>query len=264
LLYVDTALSLRPGPLVPAVVGDALEIASRELAWRPSTFGSLARHDTPVVGDDIRDMLDFYARKGTLFLEGEKMEWDFCGNRGNERSARGYVSWGWHVAEKAWSVATQRHRATVVQLAKALRSPYVRSCLPRDRRETRIVEVDAKTIFPNAKVATIKKEIPKVDTYREGLTALYWRNIFGPEFVEMFGERLRTLPGDVAWDLGDGYWLVQPYASPGDASTEAGRAREAEIVAHLGPDCFYDDAREQPPTRVPRFSEEIDPVPPLM
>jgi hypothetical protein len=43
---------------------------------------------------------------------------------------------------------------------------------------------------------------------------------------------------------------VQPYELPTQAGTPEGEARERQIIAHLGPECFYDHERHLKPTRV--------------
>jgi hypothetical protein len=85
----------------------------------------------------------------------------------------------------------------------------------------------------------------------EGLAGLFWRNFYGPPFVRMFGERLVSLPADTRQDLGEGIVLVQPYELPTEAGTPEAEARERELIAHLGPDCFYDHAHHTKPTRLP-------------
>jgi hypothetical protein len=87
----------------------------------------------------------------------------------------------------------------------------------------------------------------------EGLTGLYWRNIFGPPFVRMFGDRLLFLPPSTVQDLGDGLVMVQPYELPTEAMTPEGDAAEERLITVLGPECFYDHARHLKPTRVPEL-----------
>jgi hypothetical protein len=93
-------------------------------------------------------------------------------------------------------------------------------------------------------------EAYKLRDYSEGLTGLFWRNFYGPPFVQMFGERLDSLPGEYKQDVGDGIVLVQPYELPTQAETPEGVERERQLVAHLGPECFYDHERHLKPTRV--------------
>ncbi len=89
--------------------------------------------------------------------------------------------------------------------------------------------------------------------YSEGLTGLFWRNFYGPLFAEFFGERLRSLPGEFKQELSDGITLVQPYELPTEAGTPEGMARERQIIAQLGPECFYDHEHHRKPTRVPEL-----------
>jgi hypothetical protein len=99
-----------------------------------------------------------------------------------------------------------------------------------------------------------QEEVFNVRDYSEGLAGLFWRNFYGPPFTRMFGERLATLPADARKELGDGIVLVQPYELPTQAGTPEGQARERELIAHLGPECFYDHERHLKPTRVPELA----------
>jgi hypothetical protein len=93
-------------------------------------------------------------------------------------------------------------------------------------------------------------QIHTVRDYSEGLAGLFWRNFFGPPFVQLFGERLTTLPAEFKQEQGDGIILVQPYELPTQAGTPEGDARERQLITHLGPECFYDHERHLKPTRV--------------
>lgn len=88
----------------------------------------------------------------------------------------------------------------------------------------------------------------------EGLAGLFWRNFYGPPFTRLFGDRLSSLPADTRQDLGGGLTLVQPYELPTQAGTPEAEARERELIAHLGPECFYDHARHLKPTRLPELA----------
>jgi hypothetical protein len=87
--------------------------------------------------------------------------------------------------------------------------------------------------------------------YSEGLEGLFWRNFYGPLFVQLFGDRLSSLPGEFKQDLGDDIVLVQPYELPTQAGTPEAVERERQLIAQLGPECFYDHERHLKPTRVP-------------
>ncbi|QRK12159.1 hypothetical protein JQX13_20225 [Archangium violaceum] len=115
-------------------------------------------------------------------------------------------------------------------------------------RQWRLVH---KNIPTEGKPFTYSEEVSTVRDYSEGLPGLVWRNFYGPPFVRMFGERLDTLPPDCRQTLGEELVLVQPYELPTEAGTEAGIARERELISLLGPECFYDHVHHTLPTRRP-------------
>ncbi len=92
----------------------------------------------------------------------------------------------------------------------------------------------------------------------EGLAGLFWRNVFGPPFTRLFGERLLSLPPETHQALGGGLVLVQPYERPSQAMTPEGDAAEARLITVLGPECFYDFQRHQKPTRVPELTPALE------
>jgi hypothetical protein len=99
-----------------------------------------------------------------------------------------------------------------------------------------------------------------VRDYSQGLAGLFWRNFYGPPFIRLFGERLATLAPEYRQPLGDDLVLVQPYVLPTEAGTDAGAARERELIAHLGPECFYDHTHHVPPTRGPVLDHLSEPL----
>jgi hypothetical protein len=96
-----------------------------------------------------------------------------------------------------------------------------------------------------------QEEAFTVRDYSQGLAGVFWRNFYGPPFVRLFGERLDALPPGCVRRLGEELVLVQPYELPTEAGTEAGLARERELVRLLGPECFYDHQHHTLPTRRP-------------
>lgn len=102
-----------------------------------------------------------------------------------------------------------------------------------------------------------------VKTARQGpfpyfLRDLYWANVFGPPYTELFGaDRLRTAPAADVTELRPGYFYVQltgsildlcePDALPGNQA-----ARDA-VKKHLGPDCFYQPGKDAGSHRAPSF-----------
>lgn len=96
----------------------------------------------------------------------------------------------------------------------------------------------------------------RVKTARQGtfpyfLRDLYWGNVFGPPYVELFGaDRLRTAPAAVVDELRPGYFYVQVTGTildlcDPDAIPRYQAARDA-IKEHLGSDCFYEDGAAAP------------------
>jgi hypothetical protein len=103
----------------------------------------------------------------------------------------------------------------------------------------------------------------RVKTARQGpfpyfLRDLYWGNVFGPPYTELFGtDRLRTAPAAVAAELRPGYFYVQVTEAitdlrDADALARYRAVRDA-VKEHLGPECFY-QAGGAVPGRAPRFT----------
>jgi len=132
----------------------------------------------------------------------------------------------------------------VTKLMKLLKSPFAMAALSED------YDSKAQRLVPEDVGLSLELTI---ENYTEGLAGLFWRNFYGPPFVELFGKGLNALPAECRKDLGDGIVLVKPYEMPSDAETEAGKARERELISLLGPECFYDHERHVKPTRVPRL-----------
>jgi hypothetical protein len=89
------------------------------------------------------------------------------------------------------------------------------------------------------------------------LRDLYWANVFGPPYTELFGaSRLRTAPAAVVTELRPGYFYLQltgAILDLCDPGALAGyRAVRDAVKEHLGPDCFYDPAATTP-RRAPSF-----------
>ncbi|RKH16017.1 hypothetical protein D7X74_16755 [Corallococcus sp. CA047B] len=85
----------------------------------------------------------------------------------------------------------------------------------------------------------------------EGLAGVFWRNFYGPPFIEMFGDRLNAVPETQRRTVADGIVLVEPYTLPTDAMTPAAEAAEQQLREVLGPECFYDQVARTMPRRVP-------------
>lgn len=89
-------------------------------------------------------------------------------------------------------------------------------------------------------------------TFPYCLRDLYWANVFGPPYTELFGtDRLRTAPAAVVTELRPGYFYLQVTNTiadlyNADAIPQYQAARDA-IKEHLGPDAFC-----QPGAATPR------------
>jgi hypothetical protein len=89
------------------------------------------------------------------------------------------------------------------------------------------------------------------------LRDLYWGNVFGPPYTELFGaSRLRTAPAALVAELRPGYFYLQLTGSILDLCDTAAlpryRAASDAVRQHLGPECFRDPASAAP-RRAPRF-----------
>lgn len=84
------------------------------------------------------------------------------------------------------------------------------------------------------------------------LRDLYWGNVFGPPYVDLFGaERLLSARVAVVRELRPGYIYLQ---LTDDIADRAGQEMiKEEVKAHLGADCFH-EATASTPRRAPHFT----------
>ncbi|MCP3140089.1 hypothetical protein [Pyxidicoccus xibeiensis] len=156
----------------------------------------------------------------------------------------GSFSWTTSVSESKQARWREAQLHQVAEVMRLLGSPLAESGLVDDlhRKKSRIV--------PNSN-GIGSAQVHTVRDASEGLAGLYWRNFFGPPFVRMFGDRLRSLPPGAHQELGSDIALVQPYELPTQAMTPEGDAAEQRLITVLGPECFYDHEQHRKPTRVP-------------
>ncbi len=77
---------------------------------------------------------------------------------------------------------------------------------------------------------------PRVKT---ALSGLFWANLFGPEYVRMFGkDKLLSAPWYKHEELSDGGLLLLISASPLDAAKPEYQSLKKQIYAHLGEGAF--------------------------
>lgn len=252
--FVNTRFHLPPGPLATARAREALDVLWKHAALLPpfqhGHFGVLG--PTPI-DDPVTAIVEHLAAHGNVMVfgsSGEEGAWISISPNSARRNTRGAVAWHVPIDVARSDSWLELHRELMVRVSKILECPYAVASTELDNT--------AKTRrFITSEHATT--EVSRVRGYHEGLVGLFWRNVFGPLFTDMIGDRLRTLPADVAEDLGDGYWFVQPYDRPELAGTEEGKRRETALIDAIGRDLFYDMAREQPAAHVPPLPWPLDP-----
>jgi hypothetical protein len=245
---LTTDIWLPPGTLKRTTVETFFRKVFEEYRWfRPLRFGGGSldkRLDSALI--DYNALIDHYERHQSITVAA-RTDRDFIFLYCAQSAARPYIgsiSWDTAAKEAAKPAWRQAHQRQIVELMRLLDAPLAVTALAADlERKTRRL-VPNPDGFGSTQESTIRG-------YGEGLAGLFWRNFFGAPFVQMFGERLDTLPGEFKQDLGDGTVLVQPYELPTQTGTPEGVARERQIITHLGPECFYDHERHLKPTRLP-------------
>lgn len=245
---LDTKIWLPPRSLSKEVLREFFRLVFEEYRWFvPVRYGFAGLNDRVDLADKSYDALvAYYDRRKTItvaartdrdfFLVGEA--------RPGDPPYIGGITWVTSVVEAKKPKWRAAHLRQVEEVMRLVGSPFAYSGDTEDidRKKDRLVpNPDG---FGQELVFTVRD-------YSEGLAGLFWRNFYGPPFVRMFGERLATLPGEVRQDLGEGIVLVQPYELPTEAGTPEAEARERQLIANLGPECFYDHAHHTKPTRVP-------------
>ena len=179
---------------------------------------------------------------------------------GGEYPYVGSISWQTSVTSASKAPWRAAHVQQVAELMRLVQSPLSLAGLDTDlhSKQWRLVHKSMPT--DTRKDFTWSEEEFTVRDYSEGLPGLVWRNFYGPPFLRMFGERLDTLPAGCRQSLGEDIVLVQPYELPTEAGTEAGMARERELISLLGPECFYDHERRTLPSRRPVLDALCQPL----
>jgi hypothetical protein len=246
--YFKTFVSLPPGTLPGSLIREFFHRVFVKYSWfRPVQYGQAftdGRLDPDRI--DFDALVAFYEehRDITVMARTERDYLILYPVKPGDPPYLGHLIWATSVKEAtkpAWRAA---HLQQVLEVMQLLRAPLAQAGLSADltRKTSRHV------LAPDGLSMT---ETFTVRDYGEGLPGLVWRNFFGPPFVQMFGERLTSLPDSFKQDPGSGIVLVQPYELPSQAGTPEATASERELIAHLGPECFYDHERHLKPTRVP-------------
>ncbi|WP_375743297.1 hypothetical protein NR800_33840 [Corallococcus interemptor] len=200
------------------------------------------------VADTLAAYYDEYGTKS--FFIGAKTNRDFI-HLSPERFGKypfaGAFGWMTSVVEARKAGWREAHLRQVVEIMHLLGSPLAQSGLSDDfeRKNRRLVPNEDG--FGSTRVFNVRD-------YSEGLSGLYWRNVFGAPFVDLFGPRLDAIPASQRRSLDGGLVLVQPYELPTQAMTPEGDAAEAQLITALGRDAFFDLPTLTKPTRVPDVS----------
>lgn len=246
-----TYIELPPGPLERDLLREVLRLILTEFRWfEPKRFGDAdMEYPIPPGGLDLDPLLAYYEKKKRRHLfVGAKTDRDFVCFFPSGPNDLPYVSnfsWTTSLADTARPTWRQRHLEQVAALMRLVHSPLATAAAGDDW--------DRKTQYEVQEERGSYKEFTIRD-YSEGLPGLFWRNFLGPPFVRLFSERLESLPPGRARRLGDDLVLIQPYELSTQAGTPEADAHERELIALLGPECFYDHVLRQKPTRRPVLS----------
>jgi hypothetical protein len=194
---------------------------------------------------DYASLVAFYEARTTLCITARTDRDFFLFNpaKPDEPPYTGRLTWVTPTRKANRPSWRAEHVRQVDALMRLLKAPMAYAAWDEDLTPKTRRFIPDPSGFGQSRMVTVRD-------YSEGLAGVFWRNFYGPPFVQMFGERLTTLPGEFKQDLGEGIVLVQPYELPIQAGTTEGVAREREILEHLGPECFYDHERHLKPTRV--------------
>ena len=244
--YLDTYISLPPGRLAGELVGEFLDIVLRKYRWfEPRRYGSASlAHAIEPTRLDLKPLIAHFEDRNSLCVAA-RTDRDFIWFSPTFHDSpphAGDISWttsARSAAKDSWRAA---HAQQVTELMHLVQCPLAVTGLTED--------LDRKT-RRWAREGAGETRVITVRDYSEGLAGLFWRNFYGPPFVRMFGERLDALPPECRRSFGEDLVLVQPYELPTQAGTEAGIARERELISLLGPECFYDHERHTLPSRRP-------------
>jgi hypothetical protein len=252
--YLDLQIRLPPGRPSVEIVREFLDLVLRRYRWfEPRRYGSAAL-DKAIDPSriDLAPLVAHYEQRKNLCVAA-RTDRDFIWFSPTSTGGRlysGSISWMTSVSTASKASWRAAFAPQVAELMRLVQSPLALAGLETDLEGKQRRRVH-KSIPTEGGEFTYSHDEFTVRDYSEGLPGLVWRNFYGPPFVRMFGERLGSLPAGCCKRLGEDIVLVQPYELPTEAGTEAGIARERELISLLGPECFYDHEHRTLPTRRP-------------
>jgi hypothetical protein len=243
---LETQIHLPPETPSSSGARALLSLIFNEFHWFiPSRYGDADLSEPVPSSKSMLDvLLAYYEEHGHLCVAARTDQdylWLFPCESGPQ-PYQGSLIWVTSAAHTRKAVWRAAHARQVLELMNLVQSPLALSTVEEDfKRKTQRLVPEGIGL----------KRIPTVRDYSEGLAGLVWRNFYGPPFVRMFGQRLEALPTGCRKPLGEDLVLVQPYELPTEAGTEAGIARERELISLLGSECFYDHEHHTLPSRRP-------------
>lgn len=246
-----TNVHLPPGVPSTATVRDLLRFAFEECRWFQPAPDGLFEEDEDLDHGRISysARIAHYDEVHSLCITDQKEQQYLMISTSSRTDFPfvGRITWCVSVDDPSTSGWLDTHLRQVLEVMRRVGSYLAQSGVYEDAQRKKQRFISLPDGFGTEQTSTLRDP-------SEGLTGLYWRNIFGPPFVRMFGDRLLFLPPSTVEDLGDGLVMVQPYELPTQAMTPEGDAAEERLITVLGPECFYDHARHRKPTRVPELT----------
>jgi hypothetical protein len=263
MMKFNTQFDLPPGAPSSETVRAFLDLALRGFRWfEPRRYGHADLANPLSLDERGLDALVAYYEEHRVLCVAARTDRDFIWIFPTLPDAPPYtgsVSWMTSASSASKTSWRAAHAQQVAEIMRLVQSPLAVAGLETDldSKQWRLID---KSIPTNGEPFTYSEKEFTVRDYSQGLAGLFWRNFYGPPFVRMFGPRLRSLPPDSLQPLGEELVLVQPYALPTEAGTEASLSRERELIQLLGPECFYDHQRHTLPTRVPTLDSLGQPL----
>jgi hypothetical protein len=253
--YFASRFGLPPGRPSSSAVREFLALILHRFQWfEPKRYGDAFLENVIDPSRlDLEALVAYYEEHGNLFVAA-RTDRDFISIYPTTTGAPPYTgTMSWLTSASSASKASWRaaHAQQMAEVMRLFQTPLALAGLDTDLHSKKWRLVHKSMPTDEGKDFTWSEEEFTVRDYSEGLQGLVWRNFYGPPFVRMFGPRLDALPPECRVSLGKELVLVQPYELPTAAGTEAGIARERELLSLLGPECFYDHEHHTLPSRRP-------------
>lgn len=244
---LQTEFHLPPGLPRASTACELFQRVFSEYRWfQPRRFGRFAMDEQIEPGHFDPKVLAAYYDEHKLITIGAATDRDYLLLFPSKEARYPFIGkffWSTSVVEAKKPGWREAHLRQVVEVMHLLGSPLARSGVGDDFERKDWRTVPNEDGFGSTQVFNLRD-------YSEGLTGLFWRNVFGAPFVKHFGSRLDAIPAPQRQSLDGGLVLVQPYELPTQAMTPEGDAAEARLITTLGPESFFDLPTLTRPTRV--------------